>query len=103
MSVFWDNLTKLCKDRGIYPNTVTAALGLSVATASKWKNGACPRDVTLQKVADYFNIPVSELIEEKKSKQKSDQLENFIKMFYALPPNQQEQFINEIRSKNEKK
>jgi transcriptional regulator with XRE-family HTH domain len=96
MSVFWDNLNNLCKDRGIYPNTVTAALGLSVATASKWKNGAQPRDVTLQKVADYFNVTVADLTEEKKP-ERSEQLKKFMQMFYSLSTEQQKQFLDEIR------
>ena len=78
MSIFWKNLNRLCKDKGIYPNTVAAALGLSVATASKWKNGAQPRDVTLQKIADYFGVTVAELIEEKKPTQEGELLEDVI-------------------------
>jgi transcriptional regulator with XRE-family HTH domain len=41
-------------------------LGLSAATATKWKKGAVPRDTTLQRVADYFGVTVDYLLGEEK-------------------------------------
>lgn len=60
--MFWSNLISLCLDKGITPNKVCSDLGLSTATATKWKNGAVPRDTTLKKIADYFNVSVSFLL-----------------------------------------
>ena len=103
MSIFWENLNKLCKDRGIYPNTVAAALGLSVATASKWKNGSQPRDVTLQKIAEYFGVSVSELIEEKKPAENGGRAEEFMRLYEALSPELQEAFLLQLRGLSNKK
>ncbi len=60
--MFWDNLIKLCNNRGISPNGVCLELGLSNATATKWKNGAIPRNATLKKIADYFGVSVDYLL-----------------------------------------
>ena len=57
--MFWETLSNLCNERGVSPNGVCAELGLSNATATKWKNGAVPRQSTLRKIADYFGVPVS--------------------------------------------
>lgn len=56
--MFWDNFVLLCNKKGISPNGACAELGLSSAIATKWKNGTVPRDTTLQKIADYFNVSV---------------------------------------------
>ena len=60
--MFWETLSNLCNERGISPNGVCAELGLSNATATKWKNGAVPRQSTLRKIADYFGVSVSYLL-----------------------------------------
>lgn len=59
--MFWDNFVSLCNKKGISPNGACAELGLSSAIATKWKNGTVPRDTTLQKIADYFNVPADYL------------------------------------------
>lgn len=59
--MFWKNFVDLCEERKIAPNAVCDELGLSNATATKWKQGAMPRKATLELVADYFNVPVDRL------------------------------------------
>ena len=60
--MFWEKFVSLCAEKGISPNGACAALGLSNATATKWKNGATPRNTTLKKVADYFGVSTSYLL-----------------------------------------
>lgn len=65
--MFWKNLVLLCNKKGVTPNGVCAELGLSVATATKWKKGSIPRDTTLKMVADYFGVTVEDLLKEEKA------------------------------------
>lgn len=60
--MFWEKFLSLCSEKGVSPNGVCAELGLSNATATKWKNGAVPRNTTLRKIADYFDVSVSYLL-----------------------------------------
>lgn len=60
--MFWKNLCALCNAHNTTPNAVCKTLGLSSATSTHWKNGAVPRDTTLQKIADYFGITPEELL-----------------------------------------
>ena len=60
--MFWEIFIKLCVQHNQKPNHVTKALGLSTATATDWKKGSTPRDTTLQKIADYFNVSVDYLL-----------------------------------------
>lgn len=62
--MFWQKFVLLCNQKGKSPNRVCAELGYSANTATKWKQGAVPRDTTLKKIADYFEITASELLDE---------------------------------------
>lgn len=64
--MFWNNYTKLCREKGVSPTALTIALGFSNATATRWKKGATPNGSTLKKIADHFGITVSELLGETK-------------------------------------
>ena len=59
--MFWEKFINLCNQKGISANAVCADLGLSNATATKWKNGAIPRATTVKKIADYFGTTVAYL------------------------------------------
>ena len=62
--MFWKNLCKLCNEHKTTPNAVCSAIGKSSATATKWKNGAVPRDTTLQLIANFFSITPEELLKD---------------------------------------
>ena len=60
--MFWQNFVSLCNKKGVSPNGVCAELGLSNATATKWKNGSTPRGSTLKKLVDYFGVTTDYLL-----------------------------------------
>lgn len=62
--MFWDNYKKLCAKNDISPSAAGAAIGVTYAAVSKWKKGAVPNGVTLQKIADYFGVSVAYLMGE---------------------------------------
>lgn len=57
--MFWSRLVELCSKNRITPTALCIELGFSNATSVKWKRGSVPRDTTIQKIADYFGVPVS--------------------------------------------
>lgn len=59
---FWNCLYDLCLQKNCKPNTVAKAIGLSTATATKWKNGAIPNGEALIKIADYLDCSVDYLL-----------------------------------------
>ena len=59
--MFWEKFITLCNNIKKSPNGVCSELGFSTAVATKWKNGAVPRDTTLKKIAEYFNVNVNYL------------------------------------------
>ena len=60
--MFWNNFSSLCRAAGKAPGQVAAELGFSNATATHWKKGAAPRGKSLQKIADYFNVTINDLL-----------------------------------------
>ena len=66
--MFYQNLIRLCTERGTTPTEVCHSIGLAGSAATKWKSGAIPRDTTLKKIADYFGVTVEELTAEKENK-----------------------------------
>ena len=62
--MFWNNLVNLCNQRNTTPTAVVKALGIAIGSVTKWKSGVIPRDTTLRKIADYFNVPVESLLSE---------------------------------------
>ncbi len=62
MYMFFERLYLLCENKGIKPNTVAKAIGVSTAIATKWKNGTIPNGETLTKIADYLDCSVDYLL-----------------------------------------
>ncbi len=60
--MFFERLYLLCENKGINPNTVAKAIGVSTAIATKWKNGTIPNGETLTKIADYLDCSVDYLL-----------------------------------------
>lgn len=60
--MFWERLYELCLQNNCRPNTIAKNIGLSTATATKWKNGAIPNGEVLIKIADYLNCSTDYLL-----------------------------------------
>lgn len=60
--MFWDNLISLCKKNNTTPNALCKQIGLSTAIATRWRAGSIPRDTTLLRIAEYFNVTVDDLL-----------------------------------------
>lgn len=63
--MFYDQLNKLCKENNTTPTAfITDKLGLSLSKITAWKGGTIPKYGILQKISDYFKVPVSYLFSE---------------------------------------
>lgn len=66
--MFYEQFIKLCKERDVKPTVVAESIGLNKSTATGWKRGTTPTDVTIKKLADYFGVSVDELDPKKEQK-----------------------------------
>lgn len=62
--MFYENYLRLCNDRGITPSAAAVDMGLTKAANTKWAAGKTPRDATLKKIADYFEVTIPYLMGE---------------------------------------
>lgn len=63
MSNFYKNYVRLCNQFGKSPSGAALEIGLSKTAVNGWKQGRSnPTDATIQRVADFFNVDVAELL-----------------------------------------
>lgn len=75
----YEVFAKLCKERGVKPGRVAKETGVATATLSSWKYGTYkPKSDKLQKIATYFDVPVSLFIDGEETKQLRDSFTPFI-------------------------
>lgn len=60
--MFYERFAQLCKDNNISPSAAVEAIGLNKANASFWKKGSLPSSKNIQKLAEYFKVPVDYLL-----------------------------------------
>lgn len=69
--MFYDTFIKLCESKGVTPATVARAIGVNPQTISMWKTqGSTPNANTIQKLSDYFGVPISFLLGDKTTPRK---------------------------------
>ena len=65
--MLYENVARLCKEKGVSIAKLERECGLGNATVQGWKElQDAPRFSTLKKVAGYFEVSVDELMEEVK-------------------------------------
>lgn len=75
--MFWDNFLFYCNQKGVAPNVAAQSVGIkSSGTVTGWKNGAMPRRGVLNKLAQYFEISVSDLVSDEQKENPALQMEN---------------------------
>jgi transcriptional regulator with XRE-family HTH domain len=63
--MMYDKFENLLKERKVSAHQVSVATGVSTATLSSWKQGKYePKKEKIQKIADYFGVPVSYFYED---------------------------------------
>ena len=75
MTTFYENYVALCALNKKSPSAVATEIGLSRTSPNGWKKGKMPSDVNLNKLAQYFNVPVS-YFSENPEKEKSPTIES---------------------------
>lgn len=67
--MFYDQLIKICNLRNVKPSPVLKELGLSSGNLKRWESGANVNYDTLQKLSEYFDVPVDYFFEDDVNKQ----------------------------------
>lgn len=62
--MFKENFIRLCNERGVSPCAVCQAIGLDKSAYTHWSESTKPRKSTLLRIADYFGVTVSDLLDD---------------------------------------
>lgn len=76
--MFFQNYLRLCNAAGISPSAAAKEMGMMKSTVTRWKNGSKPNSATLQKIADYFGVPVEELTKENSPSPKTETERSYV-------------------------
>ncbi len=60
--MFYDNIYKVCNEKGTTPTTVLKALGFSSGNVSKWKKGSVPNIDMAHQIAQYLGVSIDYLV-----------------------------------------
>ena len=61
--MFWENLVRLCNQKGTTPTALVKEIGLATGNVTKWKSGSVPRSTTVTQIADYLGVTVESLLD----------------------------------------
>ena len=59
---FAENLTRIQAERGVTSYRIAKEIDVSQSSIVNWKNGTMPHPRNVKRLADYFNVPVDELL-----------------------------------------
>ena len=62
--MFYEKLQKLCASRGLSITQFCKEVGLSNATATKWRQGAKPFHSSLYRISKFFNVEIEYLLDD---------------------------------------
>ena len=102
--MFYDRYLYLCKQKGVTPSSAAIDAGISKSLVSKWKKAPSiiPSPEVLQKLSDYFGVPISELLDEQKSSPSQPELTEgelmLLELFRRIPEDRQGAAIELLRA-----
>ena len=62
MTRFFEQYSRLCKERGMSANGAAKEIGLPSSSVTYWKRGSLPQQRTLERVAEYFGVSTDYLL-----------------------------------------
>ncbi len=63
---FYEKYLQLCREKNVSPSKAALDMGFTKTTVSRWKKGGGITDINAITVANFFGVPVSELVGEQK-------------------------------------
>ena len=59
--MFYENFLKQCNKKNISPSAAAEEMGFIRSVVTRWSKGTKPRNATLSRIANYFQISIEEL------------------------------------------
>lgn len=72
--MFFDNLSRICKEKNTSPSAVALAIGVSKSNVTKWKGGQTPKTENVADIANHLEVDIWDLIDKEKPVTDDDEL-----------------------------
>ena len=98
--MFYLTFIELCSKIKKSPSAVAEEMGFKRSVITRWRNGTVPRDANLQRIADYFGVPVETLTAGQKESAPTVTDERDLEMLSLLSrltPEQKEMLLLQIK------
>ena len=96
--MFYDQLIKLCNERGIKPTPLVKSLGMSTGSIKNWKDGTLPNGEALMRFSEFFDVSIDYLVYGKnKEKEISAEDIEWLDLIHKLPNDAQAEFRAEMK------
>ena len=104
--IFSINLKRLMEQKGVSRQDLSKVLGVSYFTISDWVNGKkYPRMDKVERLADYFHVLKSDLIEDKGTNETLPQIQQLtegekllLELFRQIPEDAQTMYLEVLRA-----
>ena len=98
--MFYEKFLNLCEKNGVSPSRALTEMGISKGSLSRWKDGGKPLNENKKLIADYFGIPVTELMEAPIKRPAagygdglSDKETEWLKLYRLIPENRRAEYL----------
>lgn len=99
--MFYDNICKICKDKGTTPTTILKELGYSTGNVTQWKKGSVPNVELCVAIARHLGITVDYLVTLSVPAQSdglSDSEREWLEIVSRIPENKQKMCKDFLRT-----
>lgn len=93
---FYNTFLNLCIAKDIKPTTAVKEMGITGPAVTRWKSGSMPNDVTLMKIANYFDVSMEYLKTGQEPEIKKDQSAEIDKLANTEIKKQLVEYLNEL-------
>ncbi|WP_250278765.1 helix-turn-helix domain-containing protein [[Clostridium] colinum] len=97
INIFLNNINNLVKKKGITKSHFYKEIGISAGSFGDWKSGKSkPSEKTLEKLSQYFNCTLDELILNNTNNNLTEQEKKLLNLFNKLDEDYKNQAISQI-------
>ncbi len=104
--MFWHTFKRLCLEADKTTTEAAKGMGIQYDTLKRWRRGAMPQERTLERIAEYFHVPISDIMLELDKDLPSEPSEfpltklefRIIRAVRCLSPEQQEFCVEALES-----
>lgn len=98
--MFYENVNRVCREKGTTPTTVLKSLGFSSGNVSKWKNGSIPNIDLAYAIAKALGVSLDYLVDPDAARNSAsfDGYSDWIEIISHIPADRQEMCKDFLRT-----